>query len=162
MSRFDNAVELIFTFEGGSKYTNDPQDPGGETKYGISKRAFPNLDIKNLTLDEAKKIYKERYWDKIQGDALPYHVALPVFDLAVNAGVGLASMMLQECLPGIMVDGQIGPKTVKAANEIDKLTFISKYTKERIMFYASLKGFPRYGNGWVSRAISTLLLAMKG
>ncbi len=59
---FEKAMTFIFKWEGG--YVNDGNDPGGETNFGISKRAYPNLDIKNLTKDEAKQIYYRDYWEK--------------------------------------------------------------------------------------------------
>ena len=62
MTKFDKAMEHIFKWEGG--YVNDAKDPGGETKYGICKRSHPTVDIKNLTKDQAKVIYKREYWDK--------------------------------------------------------------------------------------------------
>ena len=152
-------MEIILKYEGG--YVFDKQDPGGETKYGISKKAFPETDIKNLTLEEAKKIYKDKYWDKINGDALPYHIALSVFDFSVNAGTGMASLVLQKCLC-VLADGHIGGKTVRSAAETDKITIINKYAVERVMFYTSLPTFKTYGHGWVARTLSTLTLALKG
>lgn len=71
-------------WEGG--YVNDPDDPGGETNFGISKRSFPDVDIKNLTKDEAKEIYREHFWNPIAGDARPYPEALVVMDFAVHSG----------------------------------------------------------------------------
>lgn len=82
---FDAAVEKMLGREGG--YVNDPDDRGGETKYGISKSANPDVDIPALTVDKAKQIYKERYWDAIGADKLPAHVREMAFDAAVNQGV---------------------------------------------------------------------------
>ena len=81
MTSFDNAFDRVIGHEGG--YVNNSKDPGGETKYGISKRAYPTLDIKSLTLADAKAIYKRDYWDRAQCDALPPGVAFDVFDAAV-------------------------------------------------------------------------------
>ena len=69
MTTFDQAFAIVIGEEGG--YVNDPNDPGGETKYGIAKNSHPNVDIANLTLDQAKAIYKTEYWDKVFGDTLP-------------------------------------------------------------------------------------------
>lgn len=82
---FDKIIDFVLKSEGG--YVNNPNDPGGETKYGISKKAYPNLDIKNLTLEQAKDIYRKDYWDKVKGDSLPYPLDMCVMDMAVNAGV---------------------------------------------------------------------------
>lgn len=75
---------------------NDPEDPGGETKYGISKRAYPRLDIKNLTLEDASAIYKRDYWNAAGCDDLDDSLALVVFDTAVNCGVGRAKKWLAQ------------------------------------------------------------------
>jgi hypothetical protein len=92
---FEQMMVKILKHEGG--YVNDPDDPGGETKYGISKRAFPNLDIKNLTLADAYRIYKEKYYvpmgiEKIKPDSL----AMQVFDFGVNAGVARSLSTLKK------------------------------------------------------------------
>ncbi len=77
---WEKAISFVLKWEGG--YSNDPYDSGGETKYGISKRSYPNLDIKNLTLEQAKEIYKRNYWDKIDGDNLPYPRDIIMMDTA--------------------------------------------------------------------------------
>lgn len=87
---FQIALKFVLKHEGG--YVNDPDDPGGETKYGISKRAYPNEDIKNLTRERAEFLYKRDYWD-IPGfdlDNFPQDVAVVLFNVAVNMGVGRA------------------------------------------------------------------------
>lgn len=90
---FNKAVDFILKREGG--YVNDPTDRGGETNGGISKRAYPNLDIKNLTDEEKKAIYKRDYWDAIGADSLPGQMRLAAVDAAVNHGVGAAKRMLE-------------------------------------------------------------------
>ena len=86
---FNEAVEFVLRWEGG--YTNDPNDPGGETKYGISKRAYPDIDIKNLTLDEAKDIYYHDYWLKADCDHYFFPANYLMFDTAVNMGISRAN-----------------------------------------------------------------------
>jgi hypothetical protein len=85
---FEKAINFVLKWEGG--YTNDKDDPGGETKYGISKRSYPDLDIKNLTLGKAKEIYKRDYWDRLNCDKLGYPMDIIAFDTAVNMGVSTA------------------------------------------------------------------------
>lgn len=85
---FDRAFLLVIGAEG--VYSNDPDDKGGETKFGITKRSYPKLDIKNLTIEQAKSIYKSDYWDKIKADALPDKLDIVMFDCAVNQGVSTA------------------------------------------------------------------------
>lgn len=91
---FDEAFKIVIGHEGG--YANDPKDPGGETKYGIAKKFHPGLDIKNLTLDEAKEIYRSEYWEPAGCNGLPYPEDLIVFDTAVNMGVSKARFLQKE------------------------------------------------------------------
>ena len=84
----------IIKVEGG--YVNDPDDPGGETKYGISKRAYPKLDIKNMTKDLAREIYKRDYWDACGCDDLPPGLDVAAFDAAVNMGRLTAIAILKQ------------------------------------------------------------------
>jgi lysozyme family protein len=139
--------------EGG--YVNDPKDPGGETKYGISKRAYPDQDIKALTVETAGKLYKRDYWDKIKGDNLPEPIAVMVFDFAVNAGVKRAVRMMQKLL-NVTADGIIGPKTIQAAIKCDVQDFVTDYASERVNYYMMLKTFKRFGGGWLRRTKETL------
>jgi hypothetical protein len=83
--KFPYSMKFVFKWEGG--YVNDPDDPGGETKYGISKRAYPDIDIKNLTKAQAKSIYHQDYWIPAGCDKLPWPLCLVVFDTAVNMGL---------------------------------------------------------------------------
>jgi lysozyme family protein len=106
--------------EGG--YTNDRRDPGNwtggkvgvgqllGTKFGIAANTFPTLDIKNLTAAQARKIYKELYWDKVKGDELPASIDWAVFDYAINSGPFRAIVGLQRAL-GVADDGKLGPIT---------------------------------------------------
>lgn len=100
---FERAMSFVAKWEGG--YVNHPSDPGGETKYGISKRAYPKLDIKNLTMDQAKEIYFKDYWLKAGCDNYKFPVNMILFDCAVNMGVGRALKFLAEVgpLPGALL-----------------------------------------------------------
>ena len=89
---FSSAIEFVLLMEGG--YVFDKDDPGGETKYGISKKAYPKLDIKNLSLNKAKEIYKRDYWDRVGCEGLLFPLNLVIFDTAVNMGVRSALKML--------------------------------------------------------------------
>lgn len=84
MSYFDAAFEAVVGVEAG--YVNDPKDPGGETKYGISKRAYPNIDIAKLTLGEAKAIYLRDYWYPSGCEAMPWDLAVCALDCSINQG----------------------------------------------------------------------------
>lgn len=155
---FHHAVTHVIEREGG--YVNDPRDPGGETKYGISKRAYPNLDIASLTLRDAQQIYKTDYWDPIRGDELHDRVAFVVFDCAVNQGVSRAVKLLQRTV-GVKEDGVFGPVTLSAAKVQSWSGFVERFQAERILHYASLPTWPTFGRGWCRRAIGTAMEAVK-
>lgn len=165
---FDKAFELVLKYEGG--YVNDPNDPGGETKYGICKRQYPNLDIENLTKEQAKEIYKKDYWNKIKGDDLPPRVAIFLLQCAVNVGVKTASKMLQRATrtflknkPGI--DGIIGPKTIAAVKQVDEDKLLAELTVQQCRRYAHLciknPKFAKYIKGWLRRAVNSMQFAIK-
>lgn len=144
---FMKAVQRVLREEGG--YSNDPRDPGGETQYGISKRAYPVLDIARLTVEDAIAIYHRDYWLAASCDKLPADVAPAVFDAAVNQGVSRAIQMLQAAT-GANVDGVAGPKTIAAASKPDALV---DFTVQRILHYVALPAFRTYGKGWLRRAV---------
>lgn len=152
---FKTAIAHILHFEGG--YVNDPKDLGGETKYGISKRSYPHLDIKNLTRQEAEIIYKLHYWDVIKGNELPEKVRLMVFDCAVNQGVLFASRTLQKCT-GVTPDGIIGPVTIYAARREDPGTLLYRYFEHRTERYRKTKHFDHFGQGWLNRLKDVAIL----
>lgn len=128
---WDKAINFVLSMEG--EYTFDPVDPGGETKFGISKKSYPSLDIKNLTVDQAKDIYKTDYWQVCHCDELPSPFAISVFDMAVNQGTGKAKRLLQIIL-GVDVDGIIGQKTIAAAFKAD-VTKLKRFLAMRIAEY---------------------------
>ncbi len=99
--KFNKLVQFIFDRE-GREHENNPADPGGETHFGISKKSFPNLDIKNLTEEQAKEIYYNNYWLPMNCDSYDTKLALAIFDCAVNQGVGMAKQILTELHPSIL------------------------------------------------------------
>lgn len=145
---FNNAFNLILINEGG--YVNDPRDKGGETKYGISKKAYPNIDIKNLSLEQARAIYHRDYWQRCKCEFLPDALSVAVFDYAVNSGCRKAIRDLQAVL-GVAVDGIIGNQTIGSANRIPQRKVLSEYLDKRLNYLMSLKSWARYGNGWGNR-----------
>lgn len=147
MNNFDMAFAGVIGVEGG--YVNDPNDPGGETKYGISKRAYPNESIAALTLDRAKAIYRRDYWDAVKGDELPYHMDILVFDAAVNQGVIPAVKMLQHAL-SVAQDGILGRDTMTKARNAGKEQ-CALFMADRAMRYIGTRNFDRYGRGWLKR-----------
>ncbi len=170
LTHFELALRWIFHAEGG--YVNDPKDPGGATRYGISLRYLKGKgkigdidgdgdidadDIKDLTKSHAAELYRTDFWDKCRCDELPLPLAIVLFDQAVNTGVTTAIRSLQRH-SGSKVDGVIGPKTIKAANNKFRRNptwFIASYMGRRAKYYhkitirnAALNKFLR---GWFIR-----------
>lgn len=156
MSVFDIAFRVVIGEEGD--YANNPRDPGGETKFGISKRAYPALDIAALTCDEAKAIYRRDYWDVVRGDSLPPGLALLTFDAAVNSGPSRAVRWLQAAC-GASVDGIMGPETLAAAGKAS-LAALAEFQAQRLLFMAGLPTWPTFGLGWSRRVCRVLLAAI--
>ena len=153
MSAFDRAFLMVLRHEG--PYINDSRDPGGETQFGISKRAYPNVDIAKLTEAEASAIYRRDYWDAIKGDKLPEKIAIAMFDTAVNMGVDKAIRLLQASLR-IKQDGMMGPVTLGMVGKPDTL---ARFTAQRVLAYTGMRNFDLYGAGWITRAVTTALEA---
>jgi len=145
---FDLAVQIIIMHEGD--YVNHPKDPGGETRFGISKRAFPNEDITNLTITRAKEIYRQYYWDLCQCESLPFYARLAVFDCAVNQGATRAVIFLQRSLK-VKPDGIIGPETLKAMANVGQAEFLECYLDLRMKAYANHPQWGVFGKGWMAR-----------
>lgn len=150
---FLKALPIILQYEGG--LTDDPKDPGGLTNFGISQRAYPNVDIRNLTVEKAGEIYKRDYWDACQCDAMPYSIALFVFDAAVNQGTTGAKKMLQRAL-NVTSDGIIGNITLTALKTADTNKTMQHMVIDRIMFYTGLSTFSTFGRSWINRTIHSL------
>lgn len=151
---FDEAFERTIGHEGG--YVDDPSDPGGETKFGISKRAYPHEDIKGLTIMRAREIYRRDYWDRCQCDQLPAWIAGQVFDAAVNSGVRQAALWLQRAV-GAQPDGAIGAKTIAFARRADPGTAVARFNAHRLQFMTDLPAWPAFSRGWARRIASNLL-----
>lgn len=150
---FDQAFTALIGNEGG--YVLDSRDPGGETKYGISKRSYPGEDIAGLTLERAKEIYRRDFWGPAGCDAWPDAVKFDVFDMAVNAGVKTSIKMLQRCV-GAADDGVIGPQTAMKVQSAAPDWVARRFTAQRIRFYTGLKTWATYGAGWMNRLAANL------
>ena len=153
---FDAAFNYTMPFEGWSACTNDPDDPGGLTKYGISKVNHPEVDVANLSLEGAKAIYRKHYWNPIKGDQIASgRVAIKFFDMAVNMGVKQATKLVQEALGdmgcSVAVDGVMGSKTLEALNGVDDDVLFVFLVPLLEAFYRGL-GKPKYIKGWLRRA----------
>lgn len=152
------AIKKVIIHEGGSKITDDPNDSGGLTKYGISQKAYPGLDIRNLTEAQAIAIYKRDYWDRIGGDKiLSYNVAYALFDQAVNRGVSSALKIAQK-VAGVSQDGKLGTNTLNAINAISEKSFLEKFLAFAIQEYKDLAAArpkdQKFLRGWLNRVTS--------
>lgn len=155
---WDKAIKFVLAYE-GSSYENDPNDLGGETKYGISKKAYPNEDIPNMTLERATDIYKMDYWNAVGADYLPEKLAYVVFDCAVNQGVPTAIKLLQVVLD-VEVDGKLGPKTLNAA-EYSSDQHVWYYLLHRARLYMKTKSVEHWGANWGLRLLKLADLAFE-
>lgn len=158
MAEFLKAIDGVLEREGG--YVKDPSDRGGETKYGISKRSYPHLDIADLTKQDAVDIYCEDFWVPLcAGQIVKQIVANVFFDFSVNTGRTRATKLMQQiiCVP---IDGIIGPITIGAINSADGEKTAMQYTLQRIQFYSDLasgrKSQKKFLAGWINRALSAL------
>ena len=156
---FKEAIGVVLKHEGG--YVNDPIEPGGETMMGISKKAYPDLNIKVLSLVDVEEIYFKDYWKKGKCESLPDELRLTYFDMVVNMGKSRAVKILQEAVTakGIPtdIDGGIGPQTIrntkKSGLELDRLK--SYRVKHYAKLVANKPALERYWYGWYSRAIKS-------
>ena len=153
---FYDLIDYILEYEGG--YVHHPNDPGGETHFGISKRAYPHLNIRDLTKADAKRIYRRDYWIACRCDELPDSLKLMVFDTAVNMGCGRAIRFLQKSM-GVKVDGKFGPQTLKAVQTTPESVVLESYAITRLKFYHRLPGWKHFGKGWGKRLLEVSLLS---
>lgn len=153
---FDRAVAHVLRWEGNE--TNNPLDPGGYSRYGLSQRAYPALDLRTITQAQAAEIYRRDYWTAIRGDELPDRVAFALFDAAVNVGVTQAVKFLQRAV-GVHVDGVLGPVTLDAVRNVDAHKLLRELAVERVLFYVGLQSFSIFGRGWLRRTLDTVMRA---
>lgn len=157
---FEESFRRLIGHEGG--YTTGAGDPGGETKFGISKRSYPYLDIKNLTLEQAKEIYRRDFWIKPHIEELPPAIRFDMFDAGVNHGASQAARFLQRALD-VADDGVIGPVTLAAAwHGPHKANLVARFNGERLLFFSKLSTWPRFGRGWTRRVAENLLIEAEG
>lgn len=155
---FTTCVNRVLAREGGYAPAS-PNDPGGETNFGIAKRYHPSLDIKNLTRAAAVQIYFDEYWKPIRGDELPLAVAFHLMDFAVNSGVSPAVKALQSAL-GVKPDGILGPVTMDkiwSISGIAAAALVMRFTASRLHYLTGLKNWLPNSAGWVNRVADNLV-----
>lgn len=156
---FEDHIKESLEWEGG--YVNHKDDLGGETNYGITKRYYPNVDIKNLTLAGAIEIYKQDYWDKNKIDSLPEKYRGIYFDMCINMGQRNAGKVMQRAIndrhnTSLVVDGIVGRNTLKWINK--ELLEINRIQAFRVMYYVHIcirrpKNLSFF-YGWFKRAVA--------
>lgn len=167
---FERALALVLKSEGG--FVNNPRDPGGATKYGITQRVYDawrrrgmlrTMPVATIAMAEVRAIYKAQYWDACRCDELPAGIDYATFDAAVNSGTVTSVMWLQRALPAAPVDGQIGVITLGAVSGLtDRAALIKRLCAQRLTFLHRLKQWLVFGRGWSNRmaAVQAAALAM--
>jgi lysozyme family protein len=164
--RFRKAVAFVLEWEtefdrdGNPVAENDPDDPGGLTKFGIDQRSHPHLDIRSLTRSSAVGIYHRDYWLPLRCHELPAPVGEVVFDIGVNNGKARSALWLQQAL-GVKADGFIGPVTLRAAHDSDAVNLALKLLGRREGFYRSIArgSKAKFLKGWLNRNAALRTLA---
>ena len=149
---FDQAFDILLKHEGG--FSDHPADPGGKTRFGITEAVAREVgyrgDMRELPLDLAKRIYKDRYWDAVRAEELPAAIRYAVFDAAVNSGPRQAIRWLQRAA-GVKDDGIIGPQTLAAVRAADPERLLRRMLAQRLRFMTGLSTWPAFGRGWARR-----------
>lgn len=159
---FDAAFALVIKHEGG--YVDHPKDPGGATNLGVTigtlsswlGRPATRAEVKALTVETVKPIYRRNYWDAVRGDDLPAGLDYAVFDFAVNSGPARSAIYLQNIV-GAAPDGKIGPNSIKAVNDyvsrFGAAQLINELCAQRLAFLERLSTWPTFGKGWGRRVV---------
>lgn len=158
---FDDAFEKLLGHEGG--YSNNPADPGGETRYGITRitaRKNGYLgEMRDLPKATAKEIAKRQYWDAVSADAMPDAVRFDLFDGAYNSGPAQAIRWLQRAV-FVDADGVVGPRTLMAASTYSPQSICARYNGHRLAMMTDLPTWSTFGRGWSKRIAANLQAAM--
>ena len=149
---FDQAFTTLLKHEGG--FSDHPADPGGKTRFGITEAVAREVgyrgDMRELPIDLAKRIYKDRYWDAVRAEELPAAIRYAVFDAAVNSGPRQAALWLQRAV-GVKDDGIIGPQTLAAVHAADPERLLRRSLSQRLRFMTNLPNWGSFSRGWARR-----------
>ena len=174
LENWDKSFNLVIKSEGG--FSNDQRDKGnhlpdgreGSTMWGCTQYNYEQYvghpltheDMKKLTPNDVKPLYKKNYWDAVHGDDLPGGIDYAAFDFAINAGPAASRKLIQEAL-GVNADGAFGPMTMAAIEKADAKELMHKFSEAKTAFYKSLSNFNVYGNGWLKRVADVQTVADK-
>lgn len=162
--KFEKAFAYVIQNEGG--YVFDKNDPGGETKFGITKRSYPSLNIRDLTLEDAKKIYYRDFWQKGKFEEISDDlIATQLFDLSVNLGIRAAVIILQRALRAVGInvqeDGLMGSQTLSAVSNSDPRCLLAAIKSEAARYYRQIAAKnpsqQKFLKGWLNRAYKAIL-----
>jgi lysozyme family protein len=164
---YDAAIARLLVHEGG--YSNHPADPGGPTNFGITiydyrKYVKPDAtaaDVKAMKVEEAKHIYRAKYWCAQRCDELPAGVDDAVFDYGVNSGIGRSGKVLRRCLKLPDNSSVVSDAVIAAAAAADAKALIVAICDERLRFLQSLKTWGVFGNGWGARVAEVRAFALQ-
>ena len=165
---------MVLAHEGG--FTNDQRDSGnhlpdgrqGSTMLGCTQANWEAYvghqvtqdEMRKLTKEDVKPLYKKNYWDAVSGDLLPSGLDYAAFDFAINAGPAASRKMIQRAL-GVTADGVFGPKTLAAIQSADAKELMQKFSDAKTTFYKGLSNFNVYGKGWLQRVADVQAVANK-
>jgi len=166
-STYDEALRRVLAHEGG--YTNHPSDPGSATNFGITiydyrKYVKPNAtaaDVRAMKLDEAKAIYRKRYWDAQLCNELPAGVDYSAFDYGINSGIGRSGKVLRRVI-GLPADTHlVTDEVLRAVSKRDPKAIVVAINEERLAFLRRLKTWPVFGRGWGTRVASVRAASLR-
>jgi len=166
-TNYATALTRLLAHEGG--YSNHPDDPGGPTKFGITindyrryvKPGADAADVKAMTVDEAKAIYRAKYWDAQRCDELPAGVDYAVFDYGVNSGIGRSGKVLRRVLSLPDTTYKISDDVIAEAKRADAKVLVAAICDERLRFLKALTTWPVFGKGWGRRVAEVRTAALE-
>lgn len=168
MNTFERFFDRLIGHEAG--FSSDTKDPGNwtggkvgvgvcrGTKFGIAANTYPDLDIKNLTLDQAKAIYKRDWWDALDAEKINSAIVYQMWDFAINSGMSTAKRELQRAVD-VATDGKIGAITIAKINLMELNDVLMRYNANRLYYMTCLSTWPTHGKGWVRRVVGNLRYA---